>query len=133
MTMVFGNMTLNVKIFSNPRPEEVEDEEVNSIDMMANHGLDLICYKDPVEVELTRLVTEDDCYSPQHQEVRQICDVLEKMGEEIAIGLWREQFEALPPKLKLAVPSSLQFPELDLKELPKELKYLFLGEEKTFL
>ena len=48
------------------------------------------------------------------------------------MGLWREQFEALLPKLKLAVPSSLQFPEFDLKELPKELKYLFLGEEKTF-
>ena len=29
MTLVFGNMTLNVKIFSNPRPEEVEDEKVN--------------------------------------------------------------------------------------------------------
>ena len=48
------------------------------------------------------------------------------------MGLWREQFEALLLKLKLAVPSSLQFPELDMKELPKELKYLFLGDDKTF-
>ena len=48
------------------------------------------------------------------------------------MGLWRKQFEALPPKLKLAVPSSLQFAELDLKELPKELKYFFLGDDKTF-
>ena len=104
MTLVFGNMTLNVKIFSNPRPEEVEDEEVNSLDVVADRGLDLICCKDPVEVALTRLVTEDDCYFPQHQEVRQICAVLEKMSEEITMGLWREQFEALPPKLKLAVP-----------------------------
>ena len=48
------------------------------------------------------------------------------------MGLWKEQFQALPLKLKLAVPSNLQFPDLDLKELPKELKYLFLGEEKTF-
>ena len=48
------------------------------------------------------------------------------------MGLWREQFEALPPKLKLAIPSSLQFLELDLKELPKELKYIFLGDNKTF-
>ena len=29
MTLAFGNMTLNVKIFSNPRPKEVEDEEKN--------------------------------------------------------------------------------------------------------
>ena len=66
MTQVFENITLNVKIFSNPRSEEVEDEEVNSIDLVADHGLDLMCCKDPVEVALTRLVTEDDCYSPQH-------------------------------------------------------------------
>ena len=81
MTLVFGNMTLNVKIFSNPRPAEVEDEEVNSIDVVADHGLDLMFCNDPVEVALTGLVTEDDCYSPQHREVRQICAILEKTGE----------------------------------------------------
>ena len=47
------------------------------------------------------------------------------------MGLWREQFESLPPKLKLVVPSNLQFLNLELKKLPKELKYLFLGEGKT--
>ena len=90
MTLVFGNMTLNVKIFSNPRPKEVEDEDVSSIDVVDDHGLGLICCEDPVEVTLTRLVTEDDFYSPQHREVRQICAILEKMGEEVAMGLWRE-------------------------------------------
>ena len=35
MTPVFGNMTLNLKIFSNPRPEEVEDEETNSLEVVA--------------------------------------------------------------------------------------------------
>ena len=54
MTLVFGNMTLNVKIFSNPRPEEVEDEEVNSIEVVAEHGLDLMCCNDLVEVTLDR-------------------------------------------------------------------------------
>ena len=57
-------MTLNVKIFSNPRLEEVEDEEVNSIEVVAEHGLDLICCNDPVEAALTDPVTDDDCYSP---------------------------------------------------------------------
>ena len=65
MTLVFGNMTLNVKIFSNPRPEEVDDEEVNSIEVVAEYGLDLIRCNDPVEVVLTSPVTDDDCYSPQ--------------------------------------------------------------------
>ena len=43
MTLVFGNMTPNVKIFSNPRLEEVEDEEVNSIDVMPDHDLEKMC------------------------------------------------------------------------------------------
>ena len=47
ITLIFGNMTLNVKIFSNPRPEEVEDEAVNSIEVVVEHGLDLICCNDP--------------------------------------------------------------------------------------
>ena len=48
------------------------------------------------------------------------------------MALWKEQFESLPPKMKLATPSNLQFPELELQELPKELKYLFLREGETF-
>ena len=35
ITLVFGNLTLNVKIFSNPRPEELEeDEEMNFIEVV---------------------------------------------------------------------------------------------------
>ena len=30
------------------------------------------------------------------------------------------------------MPSNLEFPELELKELLKELKYVFLGKEKTY-
>ena len=100
---------------------------------MTEQGLDLICRKDPVEASLIGPVTNSDCYTLQEWEVRQVCSVLEVMEEELVMGVWREQFEALPPKLKLVDPSSLQFLELDLNELPKELKYLFLGEEKTFL
>ena len=67
------------------------------------------------------------------EEIRQVCSVLEAWEEELAMGLWREQFESLQPKLKLVVPSSLQLPDLELKELLRELKYLFLGEEKPSL
>ena len=48
------------------------------------------------------------------------------------MALWKEQFESLSPKLKLAIPSNLQFLEFELKELLKELKYLFLGKGDTF-
>ena len=53
--------------------------------------------------------------------------MVEAWEEEIAMALWKEHFKSLPPKIKLAVPSSLHFPVLDLKEIPKELKYAFLG------
>ena len=62
----------------------------------------------------------------------QICSIFEAWGEELSMTLWKEHFESLPPKIKLVVPSNLQFSELELIELPKELNYLFLGEGKTF-
>ena len=64
MTLVFGNITLNVKIFSNPRPEEVEEEETNSIEVVTEQGLDLMCRNDPVEAALIGPVTDSDCYTP---------------------------------------------------------------------
>ena len=58
--------------------------------------------------------------------------MLEAWEKELVMVLWKEQFESLPPKIKLVVPSNIQFLDLELKELLKELKYLFLGEGKTF-
>ena len=66
MTLVFGNMTLDVKIFSNPRPEKVEEEkDMNCIKVMTEQGLDLICHKDPVKAALIDPFTDGDCYMPQ--------------------------------------------------------------------
>ena len=87
MTLVFGNMALNAKIFSNPRLEEVEDEEVNSIEVAAERGLDLVCRDDFVEATLTDSITSGGCYSPQEWEVRQVYSVLEDLGEEFVMGL----------------------------------------------
>jgi len=38
----------------------------------------------------------------------------------------------LPPRSIESIPSSVQTPKPDLKSLPFNLKYLFLGENKTF-
>ena len=55
MTIVFGNMTLNVKIFSNPRPEEYDDEEeIHYIDTVIEDEVDLVDFKDPLEVVMTQ-------------------------------------------------------------------------------
>ena len=52
--------------------------------------------------------------------------MLEAWEEELSMAPWKEQFESL------TIPSNLEFSKLELKGLPKELKYLILGEGKTF-
>ena len=46
---------------------------------------------------------------------------------------WKPDFEKLLPSTNAPVPSSVQAPKLDLKPLPSNLKYAFLGENETFL
>jgi hypothetical protein len=48
------------------------------------------------------------------------------------VNAWRPKFEELPPRNIMPVPSSVEAPKLELKPLPIELKYAFLGQEETF-
>ena len=59
--------------------------------------------------------------------------MLEAWKEEISMAIWIDHFETLPQKIKFEVLLNLQFLELELKELLKELKKAFLGERRTFL
>ena len=45
---------------------------------------------------------------------------------------WKLKYEKLPPREIKLLPSSEQVPELELKPLPVELKYVFLGIDETF-
>ncbi|KAL3577368.1 hypothetical protein D5086_022651 [Populus alba] len=45
---------------------------------------------------------------------------------------WRPQIEELPPRSIEPIPSSVQPPKPELKPLPFNLKYSFLGENETF-
>ncbi|CAL8083265.1 unnamed protein product [Prunus armeniaca] len=44
---------------------------------------------------------------------------------------YANQFESLPPPTNKVLPSIVQAPELELKQLPKHLKYACLGENET--
>ncbi|CAL9005419.1 unnamed protein product, partial [Prunus brigantina] len=44
---------------------------------------------------------------------------------------YANQFESLPPPTNKVLPSIMQAPELELKQLPKHLKYAYLGESET--
>ena len=64
MTLVFGNMTLNVKIFSNLRLEDFDEEEETSyIEVVTEKNLDLLCQKDPMESMLISSVTNHEWYT----------------------------------------------------------------------
>jgi hypothetical protein len=52
--------------------------------------------------------------------------------EESKANSWRSKIEELPPRSIESIPSSVQSPKPDLKLLPFNLKYLFLGENETF-
>ena len=52
--------------------------------------------------------------------------------ELLEVALWTSYFERLPPSGSLSLPSSAAPPKLELKVLPNELKYAFLGTEDTF-
>ena len=52
------------------------------------------------------------------------CQTLEANG-------WKPKFEELNPPLHESVPSHIEAPKLELKQLPSELKYAFLGPDDT--
>lgn len=51
---------------------------------------------------------------------------LMKIVEE---AMWTEYFEKLPPSNSLVIPYKFKAPNLNLKPLPKELKYAILGKK----
>ncbi|CAL8988273.1 unnamed protein product, partial [Prunus brigantina] len=54
------------------------------------------------------------------------------MDSYIEVGKrYANQFESLPPPTNKVLPSVVQAPELELKQLPKHLKYAYLGESET--
>ena len=64
MTLVFRNMTLNIKIFSNMRLEDFDEkEEASCIKVVIKQSLELICQKDPVEFALNSSVIDCGCYN----------------------------------------------------------------------
>jgi hypothetical protein len=53
------------------------------------------------------------------------------LQEESKANSWRPKIKELPPRSIEPIPSSVQPPKPDLKPLPFNLKYSFLGENET--
>ena len=52
--------------------------------------------------------------------------------ELLEAALWTSYFKRLPLRGSLSLTFSVVTPKLELKVLPKQLKYAFLGENITF-
>uniref|UniRef100_A0A2N9I6A0 RNA-directed DNA polymerase n=1 Tax=Fagus sylvatica TaxID=28930 RepID=A0A2N9I6A0_FAGSY len=130
MKLSFGNMTLEVNIFNICKQPGDDDgfHEVNLIETLVQDQFNLTCFSDPLESCLVNSLDFDD---DEDSEVAHICSVLNS-SQVLEVNAWRPKFEELPPRNIMPVPSSVEAPKLELKPLPVELKYAFLGQEETF-
>ncbi|XP_057503550.1 uncharacterized protein LOC130787104 [Actinidia eriantha] len=127
---LFGNMTCDLKIFDVAR--QVGDEgsihEVNYIDAIVQHHIDIELLSDPLLTCLVNPPTTDYFLSPEVEHIYSLINV-EEVQE---IQGWMPKFENLPLITERALPSNVQPPKLELKLLPYTLKYTYLGADGTF-
>ena len=130
MTLSFGNMTVNLNIFSVIK-EMGDDEdvcEVNMIDSVVHKYLDKVSYDDPLMSCLVNLSWVEEATTSESEFLHTIIEHIEVLE---ANG-WAPKFEPLPPIEDRVLPLEERPPKLELKPLPSHLKYAFLGVEETF-
>ena len=64
------------------------------------------------------------------ESIREVNAMLDS-AHQMDIGRWRERIEPLPVSTSVPMPSIVEPPKLELKPLPKSLKYAFLGNGET--
>ena len=130
MTLLFGNMTVNLNIFNVIKGMGDEEDmcEINMVDSVVQKYLDNVSYDDPLKSCLVSPSWDEEVTTLESEFLHSIIehkDVLEVNG-------WTPKFEPLPPNEDKTLPSEERPPKLELKPLPTHLKYAFLGEEDTF-
>ena len=130
MTQSFGNMTVNLNIFSVIKGMGDEEDmcEINMVDSVVQKYLDNVSHDDPLKSCLVSPSWDEEVTTLETEFLHSIIehnDVLEVNG-------WAPKFEPLPQNEDKALPSEERPPKLELKPLPTHLKYAFLGEEDTF-
>jgi hypothetical protein len=110
MKLSFGNMTLEMNIFNICKQPE-DDNDLQEMDFTEKLVHD--------QFQTTSSETEID----ESDDVQMVY-----FQEESKANSWRPKIEELPPRSIESILSSVQPPKPDLKSLPFNLKYLFLGE-----
>ncbi|XP_076927634.1 uncharacterized protein LOC143591263 [Bidens hawaiensis] len=124
--MAFGNKNLRLNVFSNVSNPLVSDEcfAAKVIDRLNPHESEedateecVICCRKSVE-HVLQLKEEERA--------------VEVFAASIGKPPWSQQVERLPDTIDSKLKPSLESPPVvELKELPKHLKYVFLGEGET--
>jgi hypothetical protein len=109
VTLSFGNMTLVMNIF-NICKQPGDDNDLQEVDF------------------IEKLVHDQFKTTSSETEIDEFDDLqMVFFQEESKANSWRQKIEELPPRSIESIPSSVQPPKPDLKSLPFNLKYSFLG------
>ena len=109
--------------------DEGEIHEVSCIESLVENCMHTSFYSDPLESCLVSPIALEYSLNKKIEYLYSLLDT----SEMCESSKWAPKFEELPPNKNKILPSNVQPPTLELKVLPSTLKYIFLGEKKTFL
>ncbi|KAJ6887537.1 hypothetical protein NC652_028715 [Populus alba x Populus x berolinensis] len=115
MKLSFRNMTLEMNVF-NICKQPGDDNDLQEVDFIEKLVYD--------QFETTSSEIEFN----ESKDLQMVY-----FQEESKANSWRQKIKKLPPRSIESIPSSVQPPKPYLKPLSFNLKYLFLGENETFL
>ncbi|KAI3470782.1 hypothetical protein Pfo_027445 [Paulownia fortunei] len=124
LKLSFGNMTLELNVFNvcMQPAEDVEVHEVDSIEELVHEYFTTTNSSDSLET----CFESESIYKKEHTNtISEFLQVQEKY-------FWKPRFEELSSSTVKSIPSSIKTPVVELKPLPVNLKYSFLGENETF-
>ena len=96
MKLSFGNMSLDINIFSIPKQPTWEDDDIQETDMIetiVQEEFNKSHPDDPLESCLVNSMYESDEFSYSEQDVVQVCSILESEEEVIERAMWTTHFE----------------------------------------
>ncbi|XP_016652564.1 PREDICTED: uncharacterized protein LOC103343534 [Prunus mume] len=127
-----GTLTINVfdetiafKVFEASKfpSDEHEVFQLDAIDTMVKEALQM-SYLEPIEACITQSIRKEEVDSLEAVISPLLFELVCSMDSYIEVGKrYANQFESIPPPTNKVLPSIVQAPELELKQLPKHLKY----------
>ncbi|CAL8988366.1 unnamed protein product [Prunus brigantina] len=133
LTMNVFDETIAFKVFEASKfpSDEHEVFQLDAIDTMVKEALPM-SYLEPIEACITQSIRKEEVDNLEAVISPLLLELVCSMDSYIEVGKrYANQFESLPPPTNKVLPSIVQAPELELKQLPKHLKYAYLGESET--